>query len=203
MTEQRTLYIMISRTESGMGRLIRQFTGYEYNHVSLTLDPGFRSWVSFARYYHDAPLYGGFIRESAERYLAGGNDAMVKIFCVDITEERYRQLEELFAGAGDPGSGMIYNTFDALATSIGLHISVQNAYTCLGFASMVLGRRFANIRELDEHLSDRLMYKGKLSIVVSDSGARDDIYFTGLGTWTAGWETLRHFARLSARAVRR
>lgn len=203
MEKKRALYLMISRTDSGMGRIIRQFTGYGYNHVSLSLDPTFRSWVSFARYYCDAPLYGGYIVEPAERYLADGGSASVRIFRIDITEDRMEQLERLFARAGSPDSGMIYNTFDALATTVGRSISIPNAYTCLGFACRVLERQFANIRALDSYLEPYLIYQGELGDIVQDSGARDDIYFTRLGLWLGAWATLKHFARLSVRAVRR
>ena len=62
MAGENQLYIMLSRTDTGMGRLIRFFTRYDYNHVSLSLDPRLHSWVSFARYAVDVPLAGGFVR---------------------------------------------------------------------------------------------------------------------------------------------
>jgi len=198
----KSLYVMISRTESRMGRLIRLFTRYDYNHVSLTLDPEFRSWVSFARYYCNAPLYGGYIVEPAERYLASGKSSRVRIFQVEISEEKFEQLSARFDTAGNPDSGMIYNIFDAMATPWGRSIQVQNAYTCLGFANEVLGQCYANISELDRDLSDRLVYEGELKDVVHDSGCRDDIYFTRLGAGRVLWYTMKNLTRLSKRAVR-
>jgi len=199
--DKRWLYIMISRTDSKMGRIIRTFTKYEYNHVSLTLDPEFRSWVSYARYYHDAPLYGGYIVESAERFLAGGNSVKIKVFRVEISEERYNQLREAFASAGSPESGMIYNTFDALATTWGRSVPVRNAYTCLGFAREVLGMDFRSIGELDSYFEESLVYEGELTDVAYDSGCREDRYFESCGLMHGMWYTLKNLTRLSYRAI--
>lgn len=203
MDRTESLYLMISRTEGGMGKLIRCFTRYEYNHVSLTLDPTLSSWVSFARYRCNMPLYGGYINESSERLLAGGGHVPVRIFRIAITPEKRRRLERLFSAAGDPDSGMIYNHFDALATTVGRSVRIPDAYTCLGFAGRVLEQRFRNIRELDEELSDCLVYSGRLGDVLQDSGSREDEYFTRMRIVPGTWATLRHMAKLSVRAVLR
>ena len=203
MDKTESLYLMISRTEGGMGRLIRCFTRYDYNHVSLTLDPSLESWVSFARYRCNMPLYGGYINEPAERLLFRGGDLPVRIFRVAITPEKHHQLKQLFSAAGSPDSGMIYNHFDALATTIGRSVNVSGAYTCLGFACQVLGRRYRNIRELDAHLSEHLIFSGSLGELLRDSGSREDDYFVPMGIVPGTWATMRNLARLSYRAVRR
>lgn len=200
MSDQKQLYIMISRTQTGMGKLIRLFTGYRYNHVSLSLDPTFRSWVSFARYHCDAPLYGGYIVEPAERLLSGGS-SMVRIFSIDITGERQCELEKLFSEAGVLPPVRMYNTFDALAAPFGKHIPISDSFTCLSFACAVLGQQFASIRKLDEYLTPFLIYEGRLDELVPDSGNREDVYFKRLGMTGAFCETFRHFSRLISRAA--
>ena len=197
------LYLMISRTEGGMGRLIRCFTRYDYNHVSMTLDPTLSKWVSFARYRCNMPLYGGYISESSERLLARGGDIPVRIFRIDISPEEHSRLERLFSAAGNHELGMIYNHFDALASTVGRSVRIPDAYTCLGFAGQVLGCRFRNIRDLDNRLSDHLMYSGSMGDVLQDSGRRDDEYFSRMSIVPGTWATLRGLTRLSVRAVRR
>lgn len=204
MEQVRHLYVMISRTQTFMGKLIRLFVRYPYNHVSLTLDPTLQRWVSFARFRKDAPLYGGYIQEPVERYLAGCASVQVRIFRLEISEERYRQLETLFEQAGsNQKNGLIYNTFDAVASATGHHVTVPNAYTCLSFACQVLGENFKTIQELDMALSAHLFFEGELSRLVRDSGRRDDPYFARLGAMKGSWRTAKHFARLSKRAFRR
>lgn len=202
MRQTKPLYLMISQTDGKVGKVIRRFTHYTYNHVSLSLDPTFRSWVSFARYYCNVPLYGGFISETAERYLARGNEVPVRLFQVDIPPERYHHLEKLFSLAGNPRSGLIYNTFDALASASGHRVRLPDAYTCLSFACAVLGLRFRSIQEMDQYLEPNLIFEGDFGRLAEDCGDRDDQYFTRLGKVRGTWVTLIHFTRLVRRIFR-
>lgn len=181
MDSPNKLYIMISKTDTGVGGIIRKVTGFPYNHVSMTLDPSFRRWVSFARFHCDTPLYGGFLAEPAERFLAKGQQIDVHIFALELTPRRFSELEALFSKAGTPDSGYIYNYVELLTLVFGIRFPVQNAYTCLGFANAVMGTEFRNIRELDEKLQPHLFYAGALNDLAPDTGDRSDIYFTRLG----------------------
>ena len=199
----RPLYLMISRTNTGIGRIIRTVSRYPYNHVSLSLDPDLKHWVSFARYVQDIPLYGGFIAETPERYLAGSEDIQVRIFRLEIEESRAQKLEVLFSHAGDQDYGLIYNTYDAIAGALGRRRPIPNAYTCLSFACAVLDLPCRSIQELDRTLTPWLHYHGSLSGLVVDSGRREDAYFASLGLLRGSWNTAKHFARLSGRVIRR
>lgn len=195
------LYVMLSRTDTGMGRLIRAVCRYPYNHVSLSLDADFSGFVSFARYVRDTPLYGGFIRETPERYLADGRDVRVRIFRLEISQNRRRELAALFSRAGE--EGLIYNTYDALACALGGSFPLPGADTCLSFACRILNVRAKNLQALDEILSPYLVFEGDLSALVTDSGDRTDPYFAPLGFWRGAGCTIRHFARLTGRIFRR
>lgn len=201
MEATKPLYLMLSRTQTYMGKTIRLFTHYGYNHVSLSLDPRFCRWVSFARYAQGVPLAGGFVSESPERYLSSGSSVQVRIFQVNIPLSRYRKLEALFAQADMPNSGLIYNTFGALTTPIGLHLTVAGAYTCLEFADAVLGASHRSIRALDRDLLPYLIFDGPLQALVTDSGSRIGPYFVRRGPWGGTVDTTVHFARLCHRLL--
>ena len=179
--EKRYLYLMLSKTDTGVGRIIRTVSRFALNHVSMTLDPSFRNWVSFAHYAQDTTLYGGFVREPAERFLAKGYDVRVRIFRLEITEEKHRQLVQPFARAGQRDGVLLYNLFDAAASAFRKKVEIPGSYTCLSFACAVLGTRYQTIEELNDALSDRLYYDGPLAAVAPDSGDRSDSYFTNLG----------------------
>ena len=195
------LYLMLSRTPTGMGKAIRFFTRYGYNHVSLSLDPEFHQWVSFARYVQGVPLAGGFVTESPERYFCAEGPIPVKIFRLDISEQRYQKLQTLFARAGSASSGLIYNTLGALITPIGLHFTVPGAYTCLEFADAVLEESHRSIKSLDICHRSHLIYEGDLRDLVNDSGNRCGSYFVRRGPWGGTVDTTRHFARLCYRLI--
>ncbi len=190
------LYIMLSRTDTGVGKLIRLITGYQYNHVSLSLDGSFRSWVSFARHVQDTPLYAGFIREPVERYLAKGEQILVRIFEISLTEERYDALQKLFSRAGTMAENLHYNIYSLATGAFGLEVPVPGAYTCLGFANRILGTACRSIRALDNLLQKHLVYDGALNELTPDSGARDDIYFSRLGFFGGAARSLEAAARL-------
>lgn len=195
------LYVMLSRTDTGIGRLIRAVSRYPYNHVSLSIDPALRQWMSFARYVQDTPLYGGFVSESPERFLEKGRDAQVRIFRLRIPEETYRLLERLSRLTDRPEQGLMYNHLDALTGLFGAGTPVCGAYTCLGFANLVLDTSFCRISQLDKALSSRLIYEGPLSKLVSDSGSRDALFFTRLGPLRGTWCTAKQLTELAARLM--
>lgn len=181
MSESKKLYVMISRTNTKMGNFIRFFTRYDYNHVSLSLDKELKSFVSFARIVQDAPLYGGFVTESFERFLHKGKNSKVKIYEVDITKEKHENLQKLFSLADNPDNGLVYNYLDALMTPVGINIKIKGAYTCLSFANTVLGTDCKNIKALSSVLKDNLIYKGTIKDLGVDSGDRSALYFHKIG----------------------
>lgn len=201
MENRRSLYLMISHTDTAIGKIIRTFTGYEFNHVSLSLDPSFAHWVSFARYTQDAPLAGGFIVENADRFFAESTSMPVRIFRMEISEHRYRILKKLFADAGKADSGLIYNTFGALASGLHLRFPVAGAYTCLEFANAVLNISCCSIRALNEYLSPWLIYEGELHDLIQESGSLEGDYFRTRGFFCVARDTFVHFYRLLRHTV--
>lgn len=202
MVSTKPVYFMVSRTDTYMGRFIRVFCRYPYNHVSLTTDPALRQWYSFARYVQDTPLFGGFIREPVERFLAKTGDADVRIFRLEMPEQKIRELEQILCKAGDPQGKLIYNQYDALASWIGLHMNIPDAYTCLSFASSILEHQFHSIRELNDALEPHLYYEGSLAALVPDSGCREDPYFTRLGLLHGTSASAKQLGTLSLRLIR-
>lgn len=197
-----SLYVMLSHTTTGVGKFIRRMSGYDYSHVSLSLDSSHRRWVSFARYAHNCALYGGFVVEPIERFLADGGPVPVRIFRLPLTDEQYRHLQTRFANAGDPENGFLYNLFDVPAAYFHRHFPLPNAYTCLSFACDVLDISVCNIAELDKHLEPHLIYDGDLAALTPDTGDRGDRYFQPL-KFPEKWRlSAHHFARLSARLWR-
>ena len=193
------LFLMISKTDTQLGRFIRSVSQFQYNHVSMSLDPTFHEWVSFGRFNREAPLYSGFITESPERFLAKGFDTRVRIFRLPLSETRYNELRNLFAHAGEANCGLVYNTFDALAAAFHRRVDIRGAYTCLGFACEVIGRRYLSIVELDQDLKEYMIYEGPLSELVPDSGSRADHYFDHHGIIHGTWMGAVQLATLMCR----
>lgn len=196
------LYIMLSRTATGMGKVIRRFTRSEYNHVSLTLDSSLRSFASFARYVEDVALAGGFVEESVQRFLSSGQPVPVRIFRVEVSSTRYKQLQTLFSLAGKRETRLIYNSLGALLSVWHLRCHIPGAYTCLELAATILGKPFRSLQELGEYLSPHEFFQGNLQKLVTDNGDRSDPYFDRRGFFRGIADTAVHFARLVSRLLR-
>lgn len=194
------LYVMLSRTDTGMGRLIRFFTGEEYNHVSLCMDENFRQFVSFARYRQDVPLAGGYVSEPVSRLRSCGNTMPVRIFKIEISSTDAQKLASLFEMANQ--SPLIYNSLGALLCSFHIRCPIPGAYTCLEFADAILGEKFSSIGALAAALDQWEIYKGDLFELVEDNSTQDSPYFQKQGFWKGSGDTVVHFKRLLWRLLR-
>lgn len=194
------LYVMLSRTDTGMGRFIRFFTKEEYNHVSLCLDSNLRHFVSFARYHRDVPLAGGFVAEPPARLRSCGNAMPVKIFKIEISPSEAEHLEMLFEMAGQ--TSLVYNSLGALLSSCHIRCPIPGAYTCLDFADTVLGEQYFTIAALGAGLEQWEIYRGDLFDILEADETQDGIYFQKRGFWKGSWDTAVHFKTLLWRILR-
>jgi len=196
----RYLYVMLSKTDTGMGRFIRFFTRGEYNHVSLSVDDQLQKFISFARYRQDVPLAGGVVAEPPERLLSCGKAIPVRIFRLEITGAEAQQLEDLFAQAEK--APLVYNSLGALLSSCHIPCSIPGAYTCLEFAGAILGNSYPSIQALGAALEPWEYYHGDLCQLLQDSGDRTDSFFRHRGFWKGSWDTTVHFKTLLWRCLR-
>ena len=196
------LYVMLSRTDTGMGRMIRRFTKGQYNHVSLGLDSSLGAFVSFARYRKDVALAGGYVTEPAARILASGAAVPVKVFRLALPEGADEQLIHLFQLAGDRSTGLIYNSLGALFTTWGLPCPVPGAYTCLDFAGVILGQAFPSLQALEAELEPWLIYDGDYRGLVPHKISTEDPFFEHRGVLRGIGDTAAHFGRLLLRLLR-
>ena len=192
---------MISETDTGVGRIIRNLSHYRYNHVSLTTDSTLRTWYSFARFFENAPFYSGFLREPVERFLAKGFPIPVRIFKIEISKEKKRRLQLLFDQAGRWDTGLRYNYYDAVAAVFGKKIDIPGAYTCLSFSCAVLEKQFLTIEALNEDLKEFLFYDGNLDDLLCDSGDRHDPYFAHISRTRCFWATACAMGTVTRRLI--
>lgn len=193
------LYVILSRTTTGVAKLIRRCTNSYYNHVSMSLDENLSEIVSFARIFMDTPMNAGYISEPAERFLCDGISVPIRVFRVEITEEKARRLREFFANAGVRDYGLLYNHLGAFMTMFHAYCPIPGAYTCLSFASTVLGKPYRTIQELEEDLTPYEVYQGPLENRLRDTGDRSDRYFTRRGVLRGTKDTVVHMGRLLLR----
>lgn len=167
------IHLVFSSTQNRMGRMIRGITKFEYNHVSVSVD-GMKTLYSFARYYRDTPLSGGFVRESRARYLCEKHPAKVAVCEIDVTDEQYAKATQFIEKFSTESRYYIYNLASAAVSPIHIRIPISRAYTCVEFAAKLLNevgvlsyrdaRKFFNVRRLYEIFSDKIVYEGEFDV---------------------------------------
>ena len=70
-SDQKYIYVMLSRTHTIPARLIRLYSRVPYSHTSIALDPELSQMYSFARKGVWNPLNSGFIREDINSGILG------------------------------------------------------------------------------------------------------------------------------------
>lgn len=154
----KSIYIMMSHTNTTIGKLIRFFSKYKYNHISISSNSTLQPLYSFARYHYNSPLVGGFVQESILRYLYNNQDVPIRIYNIEITESQFQKFESIMLLHSNESPKYIYNTF-------GLFFNNKNlcpySQTCLSFTESVLKDieilssdiNIKNIKDLANHLS--------------------------------------------------
>lgn len=166
----KNVYIVFSSTPFRMGRLVRQFTGDTYNHISVSLDRELTRMYSFARRYYKLPLYGGFVRETVSRYNLDGKATQVCICAIPVTADQFDALDKQLCYMEENKEHYLYNHFSAVAAVFRRTAKREGAYTCVEFCADVLRQigitldpqRYYSIGQVHTILEPNIIYTGPL-----------------------------------------
>lgn len=172
MDNKYNVYVVLTATNLKMGKMIRFFTRYKYNHVSITLDNELKYMYSFSRRYKKPTLYAGFVKESMLRY----ENSKIKIFKIPIDRYTYNKMKRYFKLLEQTKNKYLYNLFSALFFVIHKKVKIDKSFTCIEFTLYTLSRyipklnikdyEFYSIKDLDNILNEYLIYEG--NFIMSD-----------------------------------
>jgi hypothetical protein len=132
------IYIIISKTPTRFGGVVRRFANQTYNHASIALDANLDHTYAFARKSHKAPLLGGLVRESLDRFtLRNNNPVPVVVFKIPVSMEQKLTITELINEMHN-NRKYVYNLFSVLSYPITGGFCVKNAFSCIEFVSYIL-----------------------------------------------------------------
>ena len=94
--QNKQLYIVISQTGTLLSRILKQITGAEYNHASISLSRDLERMYSFGRRHPYNPFWGGFVIESPRTgTFKRFSETKVLVLSVSVTEEQHAELKEM------------------------------------------------------------------------------------------------------------
>jgi hypothetical protein len=206
------IYIAFISTPTGIGKVIRFVTRNIYSHVAVSFDKNLNTMYSFARYYKNAPLFGGFIEESILRYsLFNANSIPVKISAIPVSEQKFKEAVDYINAIREKSSEYIYNSYSMAMALFHKRVHIGQAYTCLEFASSVLTEcgiaeeikpdRYYSIADLEKILKDFVIYEGELWDLGCAQDWGNDLFFLKSSRRKAFKNTVKQFYQLTKRLI--
>ena len=153
------IYVVLSRTQTGVARVLRTFGGLEYNHVAISLDRDFTELYSFARSEQYGYLTGRLVHETTDRYLVNGEKGVpILVYRLPVTREELDWIRGTIREIMED-SQFIYNFFSVLTYPVLGGFSTYKAFSCIEFVAYILRYLGYDIeRPLFEYRPDDLQY---------------------------------------------
>lgn len=135
----KNIYIVVSKTETALSRIIRLFTKCDYNHSSLSLDKSLENMFSFGRLDPYNPLIGGFVQEGRnigtfKRF----SNTHVMVLQVPVGESSYEAIKEEIQEMYLSRNRYRYNYEGLFFAAIGVDLRRKRAFYCSQFVRNVL-----------------------------------------------------------------
>lgn len=206
MDKNRYIYIIISKTATKFGCVLRRVGHVRFNHASVALDAELNEWYSFARKQHKTVLIGGLVKENIDRYtLRRYSNVQVVIFRIPVTERQYQRVRRMIMKIRQDKDYM-YNLISVLTFPLTKGFPIYKGYSCIEFTMLVLNLLGYPLDkpayqytpdELLDILSNYRIFEGNLLDYKSPS-VRDEDYFqpmTFSQVIQSGWNLLRLMKR--------
>ncbi len=131
-----SIYVVFVKAHTGLGKITRKLTGYEYTHVAVSLDGRLKEFVTFSRRKHNAPFDAGFMREKREHY-AFGKHKKVKVKIYKVPVQDFGRIAE-FVRTVENDEQYIFNLYGMLTMPIVHGFTIEKSYNCMSFVAKIL-----------------------------------------------------------------
>ena len=167
MEKDEYIYIVLVKALTGLGRIARKITRYEYTHIAISLDENLEDFITFSRRKHYSPFDAGFMHEKREYYAFGKNkNVKVKVFKIKISQYNKEKIIE-YIDKIEKDKKYIFNFYSMITMPIFHGIRIFKAHTCMSFVGRVielsecveLKKKYYkyNIKEIDDLLKGYLL----------------------------------------------
>ena len=134
--EERTVYILLTRSGTWFSRLIHLATGDGYTHASIGLEGPDGPFYSFARKYRRLALPAGLVEEAPA---AGrGGETPCRLYALRVSEDAYRRLRRRLALMYGQRERYHYNLLGVLGCWLNLPLRRRRHFFCSQFVAGLL-----------------------------------------------------------------
>lgn len=133
------IYIILTRTNTYLSRLIAMYTKDQYTHSSISLDKELNQMYSFGRLNAYIPWWGGFTKESTEfGSFKRFQNAGVEIYSLKVTESQYKKIKKSINRIKRHKKEYKFNVIGLFAIAFNKKINKDNTFYCAEFVKYLL-----------------------------------------------------------------
>jgi hypothetical protein len=210
---EKYVYIIISRTPSYVGKIIRKVLKGKYNHASISLNENLSQMYSFSRLAVSNPLVGGIIRESVFTLtLDLKGDLPINIYRIPVTPSQYEQISKFIYDTYNDDEIYYYNILQAIGLISNKKHVMYKTYICTEFVMEALRHGGINLTKIEPYaitptgicqiMAGFIYYSGNLSEYPMRQKAKtkeDEIFFCKTGFLYEIVHTLKHLWKIIRR----
>lgn len=206
------IYLVLSRTETNIGKAIRRFTHEEVNHSGISFTEDLTELYSFARKRACNCFDGGLVKESPNTLKFGGKkDCSIEVFAIPISDEDYANARSFVENIRNDKDSYIYNTVKLITVVFDRNLPIYKSFVCTEFSSSVLRAAGCEIDDdfiakvtpgmLAERFKNYMIFSGDIDDYPPARGSVyiDEMFFTRLGLLKEAASTMHHFRILLER----
>ncbi|MGH4123541.1 MAG: hypothetical protein ACREV6_11510 [Clostridium sp.] len=201
------VYVIISRTPTSMGKIIRKLLKEKYNHASISLDENLSQMYSFCRLSVSNPLVGGIIRESVFTLTIGlKDDVPINVYRIPVTLEQYELISKFIYDIYNDEEIYYYNFIQAFGLISKKKHAIYKTYICSEFVMETLRHGGLKLTTLESYkitptditqiIGEFIYYYGNLNdypFIQNVKTKEDERFFCKTGFLYEGVHTLSHF----------
>ena len=146
------IYIMISFTNSVLGKVIKKYTKDPYVHVSIITTKDASYGYSFGRKKLNNPFIGGFVKENYSEWQSKFPNAYCRVLELEIDDEAYSKLLKIIDHFENNSDKYSYNVLGLFLRAFGKGFAMKNKFFCSQFVSHILNEIDMNIFDKKETL---------------------------------------------------
>jgi hypothetical protein len=134
----RNLYVVLTRSETALSRIIRIVRGDDYTHAALSLDPHLEYMFSFGRRWTNNPFFGCFKRESVFDALYQPYELPGVVIEIPVSDAQHRVAVALVETFLLNSHLYGYNYLGLAGKLVGCSFQVDKRFFCSEFVYYVL-----------------------------------------------------------------
>lgn len=136
MTRERSIFLLLTDTETMLTRMIKSYTRQPYNHASIAFDAELTEVYSFGRKVVNNPFIGGFVREDLHSVIF--EQATCAVYSLKVSQEEYRRMYRFIHAIAAQQEQYRYNFIGLFGVMFNTPIRRKYAFFCSQFVASVL-----------------------------------------------------------------